>query len=515
MSKRNKIATKFLQILPGFLVWFFLLSPIVFGVFYPNAVIFILTFLTFYWAYRVLLGVIGIIWGFYKFKKETQIDWLQKLNELDYKKLQHKETLPESKEAIKHFILIPIYNEPIEVLKDNFRSVYTNSISNSKKLVVYAIEEKYATRVIEDLDKIYKEIDTKGEIEILKYIHPAGIPGEMIGVAGANRNFAARNAVEDLKKRKKEIRNYIFSTFDSDAVVHKDYFAKIEYLYLTNPDRLNKFFETAVHIFDNNTWNVPILNRVAADSVSISILSSWSTVGWPISTTHIDTFSAYSAALQTLIDADFWDVSIGIDDTAFYWRAYKARDGNFSGVPFFLPIHLDCAEGKDFFHAHKSLYLQQLRWGWGVILFPFAIISLITAKQAHPFEKMAHFWNEFEMKVIFRVFAFLLTFGFTLLSLVNKDITQANYAYAIPKINSLLMTTVLLGVLPSTIIVSYLKKPMPKNWNIIKKMVIKLLDGFGVFINLLTFGFIPWIEAETKLMLGKKYKSLYVSPKFR
>ncbi len=119
------------------------------------------------------------------------------------------------------------------------------------------------------------------------------------------------------------------------------------------------------------------------------------------------------------------------------------------------------------------------------------------------------------MKVIFRVFAVLLTFGFTLLSLVNKEVTQANYAYAIPKINSLLMTSVLLGLFPSLFIIGFLKKPMPKEWGIIKKAFIRITDGMGVFVNLLTFGFLPWIEAETKLMLNKKYKSLYASPKYR
>ena len=36
-----------------------------------------------------------------------------------------------------------------------------------------------------------------------------------------------------------------------------------------------------------------------------------------------------------------------------------------------------------------------------------------------------------------------------------------------------------------------------------------------VIVSLLTFSFIPFLEAEIKMMFGKKYKSLHFTPKHR
>ena len=511
----KKFTELFLAFLPGFLVWFFLLSPLTLGYFFPEAVVFLLTFLTFYWAWKVFNGFFGLVVGYKKYKNEIKVKWWKKVTELDFKSLPDQSTLPSSLNDLKFFVLIPIYAEPYEVLYDNFKAIKNSTFPSKQVVLVYAIEEKYNERVIEDLNKIKKSIDPKNTIRVMHFVHPAGIVGEIAGVAGANRDYAARRATQLLKKEGENFANYIFTTIDSDVIVDKEYFARVSYLFLTDKKRLNKFYETAVHIFDNNTWNVPILNRVAADSVTVSILSSWSTLNWPTSTVQIDTFSAYSCGLVTAVKADFYDVKVGIDDTMFYWRAFKAMGGDFEGVPFYVPLHLDATEGKNLLDSHLTLYKQQLRWGWGVIVFPFAFVQLLLAKNTSRLNKFSHFWNEFEMKVIYRVVAFLLTFGFSLLTLVNKDITQANYAYAIPKINSLLMTTVLVGVIPTSIVIRLIKKPMPANWNFIKKTFITLVDGAGIFINLLTFGFVPWVEAETKMMLGKKYKSLNVTPKFR
>ena len=512
---KDRIINKILEILPGFLTWIFLLSPLILGHFYPDIIVFVLTFLTIYWAYKVINGVLAIFNGYRKYKEETAIDWYEKLQKLDYEKLPNREELPESLDKLKHLVLIPIYAESLEILRDSFESIANSSIPKENLLLVYGIEEKHSQRVIGDVNMIKLELDAKREIETMYFVHPQGIPGEVTGVAGPNRDYAARHAVNELYNRGENINNYIFTTFDSDTRIHEHFFARIEFLYLTDLKRKNHFYETAVHVFDNNTWKVPIINRIAADGITIALLASWSALNWPTTTERMDTFSCYSCALTTAIKADFWDPSVGIDDSVFYWRAYKALEGDFEGIPFFLPIHLDAAEGKGYVASHLSLYKQQLRWGWGVITFPMSLLILPKAKKAELFDRLSHMWVKFELFILFRVLAFLLIFGFTLLTLVNKNVGQVNYAYSIPKINSLLLTLTLLGLLPVYFVRNKLKKPMPKDWNILKKIFLTLCEVPLLYVNFLTFGFIPWLEAQTKLMLGKKYKSLYYTPKFR
>ncbi|PIR43775.1 hypothetical protein COV24_00865 [candidate division WWE3 bacterium CG10_big_fil_rev_8_21_14_0_10_32_10] len=515
MSRKVKILNRILEILPGFLTWILLLSPLLIGYFFPNFVVFILTFLTIFWVYKVLNGVAGIITGYRKYKKDISVDWGSKVLNLDYSTLPDKKTLPDSIDSIRHFILIPIYSEPIEIIRESFKYILNSSVPNKSILIVYAIEQKYSEKVINDIEVVQNELNKSKEIEIMYFVHPQNIQGEVMGVAGPNRDWAARKAVKQLQDRGDNLDNYIFTTIDADVQIHKNFLSRISYLYLTEQKRKNRFYETAVHVFDNNTWRVPFINRIAADGITIALLATWSTLNWPTTTEQMDTFSCYSCALTTLVLADFWDPSVGIDDSVFFWRAFKALDGDFEGIPFYIPIHLDAAEGSGYVSSHLSLYKQQLRWGWGIITFPMSMLILPSAKKASILDKLSHIWVKFEHFVILRVLAFLLTFGFSMLTFVNENVKQANYAYAIPKINSLLLTVTLVGLIPLFFVRRGLKKPMPKNWSFLKKLLVTLFDLPAIYINYLTFGFIPWLEAQTKLMLGKKYKSLYYTPKFR
>ncbi len=511
----EKSVQRLLSFIPGFLTWFMLLSPIIVGYFFPGIVVFILTFLTIYWVYRSINGVLGLLYGYFRYKKESKIDWWKKVQDLDFEKLPNKSDLPKSLKDLKHFIIIPIYAEPYKVLEESFKSINESSVPKSSILIVYAIEEKFKDRVINDIKLIQKNIDPKKQIKILYYVHPQNIEGEVQGVAGPNRDWAARHAIQDLNSQGEDFNNYIFHTFDSDARLHKHYLSRITYEYLTTKRRKNYFYETAVHIFDNNTYDVPVINRVAADAITIALLATWSTLNWPTTTVQMDTFSCYSCALTTAIKADFWDPSLGIDDTIFYWRAFKALDGDFEGKPFFIPIHLDATQGSGYLNSHVSLYKQQLRWGWGIIAFPLSIVLLKKAQRATLFDKIYHIWNTIEHFVLLRTLAFLHTFGFVLLTFINENIKQANYAYAVPKLNSILLTITMLGTIPVFYIRLKIKKPMPKTWSLFKKILIVLIEIPALYINLLTFSFVPWLEAETKMMLGKRYKSLYYTSKFR
>ena len=512
MLKKYKFkisSQRILEIIPGALTWSTLLSPLVLGYFYPDFVVFMLSFLTIYWTFKVTNGMAGLVNGYRKYKAETSVSWFEESKKLDFSKLNDPQTLPESFEKIKHFVLVPVYSEPYTILSDSFKSYLATSIPNKSLTIVYGIEQKYSDRVIADIKKIQKEFDPKNEIEIMYFVHPQNIEGEVLGVAGPNRDWAARRAVEELQKRNENLNNYIFTTMDSDTKPHPEFFARITYLYLTTDERKKRFYETAVHIFDNNTYEVPVINRVAADGIMVALLATWSTLNWPTTTEQMDTFSCYSCALTTLVKADYWDPSLGIDDSIFFWRAFKAFEGNFEGVPFFIPIHLDAAEGSGYLDSHLSLYKQQLRWGWGVITFPISVKLIPFAKDANIVDKISHIWTKIEHFVLLRATPFLLTFGFLMLTFVNENVKQANYAYAIPKINSLLLSIALLGLLPLFFVRLKLKKPMPKSWPWYKKFFISLISLPALYLTYLTFAFIPWLEAQTKMMLGKKYKSLY------
>jgi hypothetical protein len=503
----NKVH-RFLEILPGFLTWSLLLSPVWLGLIFPQAIIFFLTFLTVFWFYLGIKFTYGAFKGFRIYQDELKVKWYEKVKELNFSKLPEKETLPDSLKSLKHFVLIPVVNESKEILTQSLTSILNQTFPTKQIFLTYTVEEKYSEEVTKNIKELIKPLEDKFE-KILIFVHPAGIPGEAIGVGGANRTWGAKGTIEYMEKNKIDIKNYIFSSLDADHVLHEEYFSRLSYAYLTNNERNYKFFTTAVHLFNNNHWQVPVLARVEANSVTLGTMSEWA-----ISPDFKETFAAYSCSLQTLIDANYWDVTLGIDDSIFYWRAFLKRKGNFTGVCHWIPYSADAVESETVTKTYKSLYKQLLRWGWGIIKFPIAVKGFLTEAEIPTKTKILWTLKQIEREVILINTVFLINFGFATVTLVNPYVKQSNFAYSLPDLISFIMTVTLIFLIPTTFLRLSIAPKMPDKWNIFKK-ILRYLEGFAVIINLLTFSFFPYIEAQTRLMLGKKMKDLYHTPKVR
>jgi len=63
VEKYDKKVHRFLEILPGFLTWALLLSPVWLGLIFPQAIIFFLTFLTVFWFYLGIKFTYGAFKG--------------------------------------------------------------------------------------------------------------------------------------------------------------------------------------------------------------------------------------------------------------------------------------------------------------------------------------------------------------------------------------------------------------------------------------------------------------------
>jgi hypothetical protein len=509
VEKHDSIIHRILEMTLGVLTWSLLTSPIWLGILYPQAIVYLLTFFTVYWSYLAFKHVYGLFKGYRKYVEEAKVNWLEEYNKLDFQSLPDPSTLPESKNDLKHLVLIPAVNEPEDVLRESIDSIFKQSFSTESIVLVYTIEEKYS----EITAALIREIvgnRLPGLYKLMIFTHPSGIAGEAVGAAAANRTWGAMHAVEELKNMGENVRNYIFSTIDADHVLNRQYLARLSHLYLTTPRRDNHYFSTAVHLFDNNLWRVPLMMRIEANAVTLGSLSDWGASSNKLK----DTFSSYSSSLQTLIDANYWDTSLGVDDTIFYWRAFFARNGDFTGIPHYIPYSADAVEGKNFVDSHIRLYKQLLRWGWGAIDFPLSVKEFMKNGKIPLGIKIRWILKHIERRVILINIVFLITFGFGLVTLVNPLVKQSSFAYSLPDIMSVILSLTLVFLIPGTFYRMKLVKPVPTNWPLWKK-VITFLEGPLIMLNLLTYSFFPWIHAQTKMLLGKKMKDLYHTPKVR
>ena len=509
VEKHDKLVSRVLEITLGLLTWSLLLSPVWLGILLPEAVVYVLTFLTVYWSYIAIVHTYGLFMGYRQYKEEMAEDWYLNCRKLDFSTLPDKKTLPPTLEDVRHIILMPVVNEPEGVLRDSINSIFNQTFPISQISLVFTIEQKYSEEVIERIKNIIgtreKELNS-----LMFFVHPAGIPGEAIGDGGANRAWGSSHAVEELKRRGENIRNYIFSNMDSDHVLNEQYIARLTHLYLTTDNRDNHFYSSAVPLFDNNLWRVPLLMRLEANSVTLGVISDWSVSKGKIR----KCFSAFSVSLQTLIDANYFDVALGADDTIFYWRAFFARGGNFDGVPYYIPYSADAVEGKTVRDSHKSLYKQLLRWSWGAIDFPLSVKNFMKRADIKFTTKIKWLNRHIKERVVLTNTVFLITFGFLIVTLVNPYVKQSNFAYSLPKIMSFILTLTMVFIVPGIYFRKKFSSPPPENWSHFRK-ILTYFEAPLITINLLTYSFFPTLHAQTMMVLGKRFKDLYHTPKVR
>lgn len=501
---------RFLMFIPGFTSWLMLLMPVWLGLTWPRAAAFLLTFIAVYWVYLALFHALGLIRGYSIYRKEISVDWYKRCRELNFDELPNRETLPDSLADTKHLILIPTVRENFAILKDTFKALVNSNYPKENILVVVSTEEIGEAEVKEALAEVKKEYGDKLP-RIMQFIHPMGIPGEIVGVASPNRKWGAVNAVEQLRQEGEDIKNYIFTTYDSDWLLHKEFLSRLTYAYLTDEKRFNRFYETVVHLFSNNIWKVPILSRIESHNITLGMLSNWTS-----SPLYKESFSCYSCALDTLVASDYWDTTM-IDDTVFYWRALYARRGDFSSMKFYIPIYGDATGGTSYLNAHKNLYKQLVRWGWGSITSVIAMKYMIKIlrKETNIEDKVLWVFSKIERHLLLRTSVFLITFGFTMVTLVNITFRSSSTVYALPNVLSLILTITLISFIP----VGYIKKKLyedsrPGGWKW-WQVILVYLEGPVIMINLLTFSFIPWLYAETRMMFGEMPKVTFYTPKTR
>ncbi|OGC59681.1 hypothetical protein A2890_02140 [candidate division WWE3 bacterium RIFCSPLOWO2_01_FULL_53_14] len=493
VEKYDRVFQRVFEILPGVVTWSVILSPIWLGRIAPLAVAFFLTFLIIYWVYRALIHLIGVSIGYRRYQAELQVDWSEKVKELwGYDRL-------------KHLIIIPAVNEPYEVLEDSFASFAAQKFPKDQVFISFSAEEKYSERVLKDIERIKKKFGRKLGT-VWTTAHPYGLPGEAVGAA-ANRTWAAKRALKEIKKLGLDNNDFLVTTLDADMRFHPQYLPRLSHAFLTEPNRLDKFFQTALYLFDNNLWEVPPLMRIQANSLSLAVLASW--VAEP---EHKDTWSCYSVALPTVIKAGFWNPAIGVDDTTFYWNAFLKKEGKFDGSHFYIPVYADAVQDRGLLKTHIAQYKQLLRWGWGIIVFPIAMKGFLTTKVPLGL-KLSKTYHLIEKFAIWYTLAFLITFGFTALALVNPEIKLTSLGYLLPKISGVVLTAALALILPVSIYRNKITLAPPRHWPWWKKLWI-WVEGPLVILNLLVYNFLPFLDAQTRLMFGKRLE-FWPTPKMR
>lgn len=484
---------RLLEMIPGFFVWATFISAIALSFIKPIWVIYFIIIYDLIFLARVIYLQVYLVISFKRFKKAETINWL----ELVQKNPRW--------EDIYHLIMLPTYQEGMEVLRTTFESLCRSNYPKQKFIVVFATEEKDKERARENAAIIQREYGNKF-FKLLVTEHPSGVPGELPG-KGANTAYAGRKAKEFIDDLKLPYENVIVSSFDIDTCVHREYFGYLTNAYLNHPDPTHTSFQP-VPLFNNNIWDSPALMRVVANGTTFWLMTE------QLRPERLFTFSSHSMSFKALVDVDFWQNDIVTEDSRIFLQCFLEYDGNYKVTPMYIPVSMDTVLGGSLWESLKNQYKQQRRWAWGVEHLPYMIWFFRKNKKIPWSKKFRYIWNLGEGMYSWAV-APILIFLLGRLPLFVASFKQETSAVAqnAPYVLQMLMIAAMVGLILMAAFSTFLLPKRPRQ--VKKTKIIEMVLQWVLFpFTMVAFGSIPAIDAQTRLMLGK-YLGFQVTKKVR
>lgn len=488
---------RFFEILPGFLSWGTIVLMVFSSWLIPTAAaIFIIAFDT-YWFLKTVYLSMHLRGAFGRMRKNMNTNWLEHL----------VHTQKSRWESVTHLIILPMYQEPYEVVKESIVSLIRMNYPKKKCIVVLAAEahapESYA---------IAKKIEQEFGREFFRFLtitHPFGLPGEIPG-KGSNESWAANAAKKEIiDPLRIPYENILVSVFDADTQIAPDYFGILTHHFLTvsNPQRSS--FQP-IPLFTNNIFSAPTLARVIAFSSTFWHMMQQSR------SEQLTTFSSHSMPFQALVEVGFWNKDIVSEDSQIFWQCYLHYHGDWRVVPLYYPVSMDANVASTFWHTMKNLYKQQRRWAWGVENIPYAFSgfwnnSLIPLKEKGywMFKKIDASWSWATNSLL------IFALGWLPVLLGGSEFNVSVLSYNLPRLTRLIMIGAMIGIVSSAVLSMMLLPPKPR-WFKWHHSLLYIIQWLLMPITLIVFGCIPALDAQTRLALGGAWRlGFWSTPKFR
>lgn len=495
---KDQLLYSFLEKIPGFLSWVTLIVAVILSWLKPAWIaIFILAFVM-YWLFRTIYFSFYLRSSFLKMKNREKINWLSKLEQLSNRTGRNWR-------EIYHLIILPMYKEPLEVVRASFNALLNSDYPKDKLIVVLACEEKVKPEVETTVLAIKNEFEDKFFSFFVTW-HPSNLPGEIAG-KGSNETWAAKIAAKKIKNLNIPFENVIYSSFDVDTVVFPKYFSCLTYEYLLSPQPQKCSFQP-IPLFINNIWQAGAVSRVFSFAATF-----WQMINQE-RPEKLLTFSSHSMSFKTLVNVGFKQVNVVSDDSRIFWQCFLYYNGDYKVVPLYYPISMDANVASSFWQTMINLYKQQRRWAYGVADIPYFLYGFIKNKKipllrklSLSFEMLEGHWSWATAPILI----FLL--GWLPLILGGDDFKQTILGYNLPQTVSLILTISMIGIVSSAYFAIHLLPPRPPNYGKFKFMLL-VLEWFSLPLLMIIFSALPALEAQTKLMLGKKL-GFWPTPKMR
>ncbi len=516
---------RFFELVPAIISWTIIIGLFVLTIFQPViAALLVITFV-FSWLVRMLYSNIMLGVSFVRMRAERSTDWMARLRGMDnlrgyerrlsrkgrgatfYDRLSFSShmreirevlksgSLPPSWELVRNVVIIPIARESRVIFEPGIVRMTECSYPSKRILVILAVEGR-ATDEVKKTALAVRRKYRHSFLDLLVVIHPDGIPGEG-RVKGANATYAAKAGAAWMRKKGLSLDHAIMSCFDADTVVSYDYFACLVYHFLVCPDRTHASFQP-IPVYQNNFWEAPAFARI------LDVGSSFSQLTQSTDPAALVTFSSHSMSFKALAEIGYWPVDMISDDSSIYWKAYIFYHGRYTVVPMLVTVSMDLAQDESWWKTVSNTYKQRRRWAWGVEGFPIVMMAFLHDRLIPLGARIKQGFRLLQAHVSWATWPFLLTIMSWLPApFIAMGASHSVVRYSEPRILSTLFNLAIGGFILSALL-SQIFLPRKKGAPRIGKRVLHILEWLLVPPVSIVFGALPAIDAQTRLLLGKR-----------
>ncbi len=499
----DRLLYRTLEMFPGVLSWgtLFILTGLSFT--HPFFVAVFIIFFDVYWFLKTVYLSLHLRLGFRKTLENMKTDWKKELDKLEISKY----SLPLKRwDDVWQLVILPMYNEPFEVVRESFDALLATGYPHEKMIVVLALEGRAGGAGPVMGDTVRERYGSHFP-HLFITTHPGDIPGELKG-KGANQTWAAREVKKQIIDHLSiPYENIVVSVFDIDTRVMPNYFHCLTYHYLTAEKPLRSSFQP-IPLFINNIWEAPAFARV------LSFGSTFWQMMQQARPERLITFSSHSMAFKPLVEIDFWQTNMVSEDSRIFYQCYLHFDGDWQVVPLYYPVTMDANVAPTFLGTLVNQYKQQRRWGYGVENLPYFMFNAFKNKKLAFKEKFSHvvqlvdgFWSWSTNSIMM----FLLGWLPVLVGTESFKVTLLSYN--LPYLTRNIMIIAMFGLVTSAVLSVWLLPPKPVQYGRMK-YIWMFLQWWMTPLTSIFLGCFPALEAQTRLMLGN-YMGFWVTPKSR
>lgn len=529
LGKRTK-KYRFFEILPGLLSYGAIILLIVLSVVNPVlASIYLLTIILVAFVKAMAISY-RMISGRNNMERASQVDWSQRLMELEDPKVayatlrdkrskellyqQHLENLRLMSAAeegyfpkpsnIYNALIMPAYNESIEVIEPALKSVLDTTYDKKHLMIVFAYEERGGV-AIETTANVLKKKYGKYFHSFHTVKHPKDLPNEVIG-KGGNITYAGKWLQHYLQQQGIAFSDVIVTTMDCDNKPHRSYFDYVTYEYITHEDRKHLSYQP-ICLFTNNIWDVPAPMRVVATGNSFwNIISSMR----PYS---LRNFASHSQPMDALVEMNFWSTRTIVEDGHQYWRSYFYFNGNYEVVPIFVPIYQDAVLSSGYVKTLRAQFIQLRRWSYGASDVAYVGNIIFNRKRTAKFwPSFARFMRLLDGHVTQACIALIVAFGGWAPLILNGEAARSVAAHQLPDTVSLIQQVAMVGILVSIFVSFKLLPPRPERYKK-SRNILMVLQWVLMPVIAIVYSSMASYNAQTRLLIGKYLDKFDVTEK--